>query len=263
MKWVKGFLLNLQFFTAIPIHIALPMDKKHLQGSIQTFPLVGLLQGILYSLLLYVLMQWTPFSILAIAFALWLLTIVITGGIHLDGWMDASDAYYSYQDKEKRLEIMKDPRTGAFGVLSVLILLSARFLFLYEIIGSITWTSYWLIVFIPFLSKGVMGTILLTLPAAKREGLASLFQQSATVRDLGVYPVYIAIMLGLLLFQSVGILVSAMILMIVALACYGFIRIKVKKWFAGITGDVLGASVEGTELMLWMTLWLLHCFAMV
>ena len=56
------------------------------------------------------LFNWTPFSPLAAAFFVWLALIVLTGGIHLDGWMDASDAFFSYRDKQKRLEIMKDPQ---------------------------------------------------------------------------------------------------------------------------------------------------------
>lgn len=263
MKFVKGFLLNLQFFTAVPIHIELPMDKKHLASSIKSFPLVGLLQGSLYSLLLYALIHWTPFSILAVAFALWLLTIVNTGGIHLDGWMDTTDAYFSFQDKEKRIEIMKDPRTGAFGVISIIILLSARFLFIYEITTSLTMGSYLLIAFIPMLSKGIMGFVLITVPTAKKDGLASLFQEAGNLRSLGVYPLYLVFALGLFLYLWEDIFMSAVILVMVAIACFGFIRSKAMKWFGGITGDVLGASVEGTELFLWMTLWLLHYFAMV
>src|SRR5690554_5119672 len=129
MNFIKGFLLNLQFFTAIPINMEIPMDKKQLRSSIQTIPLLGLFQGIVYSSLLYVLIHWTPFSYIAIAFLVWLLTIILTGGLHLDGWMDTWDAYFSYKDKEKRLKIMSDPHIGAFGVLSIIILLSARFLF--------------------------------------------------------------------------------------------------------------------------------------
>lgn len=260
---VKGFLLNLQFFTAIPIRAALPMDKTHLDGSIKTFPLVGLLQGLLYSLVLYLLLNWTPLSSVAVAFAIWLLTIVVTGGLHLDGWMDASDAYFSYQSQEKRLEIMKDPRTGAFGVLSVIILLSSRFLFIYEITTYMTMATYLLVIFLPFLSKGVMGMVLVTVQAAKKEGLAYLFQEAGNGRSLVVYPIYLVLVGGALLYQWSGILVPILILLIVAMLCYVWVRIKAVKWFGGITGDVLGASVEGIELMLWMTLWLLHCFAMV
>lgn len=263
MTFLKGFLLNLQFFTVVPIRAALPMDHKHLKSSINSFPLVGLLQGILYSGLVYIMIEWTPFSMLAAAFALWLLTIIVTGGIHLDGWMDASDAYFSYQDQEKRLDIMKDPRTGAFGVLSVIVLLSSRFLFIYEILASMTLASCVLIIAIPFLSKGVMGAVLVTVPAAKKEGLASLFQKAGNARAIVVYPIYLIILVSSIVIGWTGFLLPMTILVTIAVVSYLFIRVKAVKWFGGITGDVLGASVEGTENFLWMTLWLLHYFVMV
>ena len=102
MKFLKGFLLNLQFFTAIPIRMELPMDKPHLRSAVQVFPMLGLLQGGIYASLYYVLIEYSPFSNLAAAFFLWLMTILLTGGIHLDGWMDASDAYFSYGDQKKK-----------------------------------------------------------------------------------------------------------------------------------------------------------------
>ncbi|MGG0717853.1 adenosylcobinamide-GDP ribazoletransferase [Robertmurraya massiliosenegalensis] len=263
MNFIRGFLLNLQFFTAVPIRSALPMDKQHLRSSIKSFPLVGLLQGILYSTLLYLLNEWSPFSVLAMAFLIWLAMIVITGGIHLDGWMDASDAYFSYQDQAKRLEIMKDPRSGAFGVLSVIVLLSSRFLFIYEIISSMTFVSYFMIMLIPFLGKSIMGLVLITIPSAKKDGLAALFQEAGNRRSLVVYPIYLLLFSAFLLIWWGGFFWPLLIFIGIALLCYWFVRVKAKKWFGGITGDVLGASVEGTEIILWMTLWLLHYFAMV
>jgi adenosylcobinamide-GDP ribazoletransferase len=262
MTFLKGFLLNLQFFTAVPISAVLPMEEKYLRSAIKSFPIVGLLQGALYSAFVYALIYWTPLSPLAIAFALWLMTIVVSGGIHLDGWMDASDAYFSYQNKEKRLEIMSDPRTGAFGVLSVIVLLSSRFLFIYEVTASMTVASYLLIMIIPFLSKGVMGAILVMIPTAKKEGLAALFQKAGNRRSLIVYPIYLVLVIIIFLLQGAEILFPIILLLLVALGCFLFIRGKSVKWFGGITGDVLGASVEGTELILWMTLWLLHYSAM-
>ena len=93
------------------------------------------------------------FSPLAVAFVVWLSLIILTGGLHLDGWMDASDAFFSYRDKQRRLEIMKDPRIGAFGVLSVIVLLSARFLFIYEIILQAVEATYFFLFLIPFSVK--------------------------------------------------------------------------------------------------------------
>jgi adenosylcobinamide-GDP ribazoletransferase len=261
MKFLKGFLLDLQFFTAIPIRFELPMDKSHLKSAVQAFPLVGLLQGGIYASLFYVLTEYTPFSTLAVAFFLWLMSILLTGGIHLDGWMDASDAYFSYGDQPKRLEIMKDPRTGAFGVISVIVLLSCRFLFIYEITENVQVISYWMIVAIPFLSKSVLGVLLLTVKSAKNEGLGALFQSAATIGVLWIYPIYFSVILGLMTFVDNGFILLS-ILSVMACASLLVCRRKAVSWFGGITGDVLGAAVEGTELLLWMTLWLLHYFAM-
>jgi adenosylcobinamide-GDP ribazoletransferase len=260
-KLLKGFLINLQFFTAIPVHLELPMDKPHLKGAVQAFPLLGLLQGGIYAGLFYLLLEYTPFSNLAAAFLLWLISILLTGGIHLDGWMDASDGYFSYKDQQKRLEVMNDPRTGAFGVISVIVLLSSRFLFIYEITVNLHAASYLLIVAIPLLSKSVMGLLLLTVKSAKKEGLGALFQSAASPKDLWTYAVYLIGFLALVIFLGGGLYYLS-ILLVAALLILLFCRRKAIKWFGGITGDILGAAIEGTELFLWMTLWLLHYFVM-
>lgn len=261
MKLLMGLMINLQFFTSIPIKRELPMDQQNLRGAIQAFPLVGLIQGVSYSILLYAVMNWTPFSQVAAAFILWLATILLTGGIHLDGWMDASDAYFSYQDQEKRLEIMKDPRTGAFGVISVIVLLSCRFFFIYELITNIGPLIYYLIAALPFFSKSVMGAVLLTVQSAKNEGLGRMFQQAATAKVLWIYPFYILVFL-IAVFLSKVYFIPICLLLLASILCYLISRRNALKWFGGITGDVLGATVEGTELILWMTVWLLHYFVM-
>lgn len=260
MSWIKGFLINLQFFTTIPIRFALPMDKKHLERAIQTFPLLGLLQGSIYAATLFAIVDWTPFSALAAAFAIWLASIFVTGGIHLDGWIDSSDAFFSYGDKDKRLEIMKDPRTGAFGVLSVVVLLSAKFFFIYEIITRLQSATYLLAIAIPFLSKMLMGILLVSVKPARNEGLGALFKNASSKRTLWIYPVY------LLLFAATSFLTGLYIgfasYVLAAILVFLFLRKKIIEWFGGMTGDTLGASVELTEVLLWMTMWLLHYFAM-
>ncbi|WP_053363101.1 adenosylcobinamide-GDP ribazoletransferase [Bacillus sp. FJAT-27251] len=260
MSYIKGFLLNMQFFTSIPIPLALPMDKVHLERAVRTFPLLGLLQGAVYSALLYMVVEWTSFSILTAAFAVWLAGIILTGGIHIDGWMDASDAYFSFRDKDKRLEIMSDPRTGAFGVLSVIVLLSSRFFFIYEVVAMMSGLSYLLIACIPVFSRMVMGVLLTVVKGAKEEGLGQLFQQSTTKYTLYAYPVYLFIPLAG--FWAANQAASLFFMAIAALAILLYLKNKIPYWFGGMTGDVLGASVEGTELLLWMTLWLLHYFVM-
>lgn len=63
-----GFLLNIQFFTAIPVRVVLPMEREYVQKSIKTFPLLGLFQGFIYVSIFFLLNEYTPFSALAVAF---------------------------------------------------------------------------------------------------------------------------------------------------------------------------------------------------
>ncbi|WP_210366674.1 adenosylcobinamide-GDP ribazoletransferase [Bacillus sp. REN3] len=256
MKWLNGFLINLQFFSSIPVNVALPMDKEHLDKSIRTFPLLGLLQGGIYAFLLYAVLEWTPFTSLAAAFAVWLAAIILTGGIHLDGWMDASDAFFSYRSHEKRLEIMKDPRVGAFGVLSVLVLLSMKFFFIYEIVLKIQTESYLLVAMIPVFGKLAMGFLLVTVKPARNEGLGVLFRNAASGRTLLIYPAYLLVYLAFAAAGGQLVPAGSFILAIVLIVL--FLRKKIVSWFGGMTGDLLGASTEGAEVLLWMTLWLLH-----
>lgn len=258
MKMWTGFLINLQFFTIYPVKRQLPMEKVYINKAIQTFPLLGLLQGLIYAAVLYGMLEWTPLSPLAAAFLIWLLTIMITGGLHLDGWIDASDAYFSYRDVQKRLEIMQDPRTGAFGVISVIVLLSCRMLFLYEIVLNINPWTYSLIVMVPFLGKTSMGVILTEVQLAKTEGLAAFFQVAAGKNSTAVY--YAFLFLAGIAFVYLKNLYLYAILFGMLVITMSFLKRKIVKWFGGITGDVVGASVEGVELLLWMTIWLLHYF---
>ncbi|WP_165998519.1 adenosylcobinamide-GDP ribazoletransferase [Bacillus sp. Cs-700] len=258
----QGMLINLQFFTVIPVRREIPMGPKQLTRSVQTFPLLGLLQGMLASGFLYALLEWTPFSTLAATFFVWLFMMVLTGGLHLDGWIDASDAFFSYRDLGKRLEIMSDPRTGAFGVLSVIVLLAAKFLFLYEIAQMAQGVSYLLIILIPFLSKCVMGAFLVLIRPAKDKGLAAFFQKGIERSCLWIYPIYWILMSGATLLISVEAFWMTLLLSAVMIVVALGMKRNSLRWFNGITGDVLGASVEGMEVLLWMSVWLLHYFVM-
>jgi adenosylcobinamide-GDP ribazoletransferase len=70
-----------------------------------------------------------PCAILTLAVWVWL-----TGGLHLDGWMDAADALFSYRSRERMLEIMKDSRVGAMGVIACVLLLMLKAALLYTVL---------------------------------------------------------------------------------------------------------------------------------
>lgn len=257
-----GFLLTFQFFSIIPINVEVPMTDEHIERSIRLFPLLGFIFGWVYALVAYVLQTHTPLSNLLIAFIIWFLTIALSGGLHIDGWMDTADAYFSYQDKEKRLEIMGDPRIGAFGVLGAIVLLAAKFILIYEVLINSRSLTFMLIPSIPMLSRMLMGLMLTRVPNAKSTGLGYLFQKAQTTSTLSFYVLYVLFALPFIFidwraFSILLILIGTMF------GAFLFIKKKVVKWFGGITGDVIGASTEGVEVLLWFVLLLLHYFGMV
>ncbi|RYG72401.1 adenosylcobinamide-GDP ribazoletransferase [Lentibacillus lipolyticus] len=258
-----GMGINLQFFTSIPIKKQLPMTRFYLSYALKTFPLLGLLQGAIYASILFVLLSYTPFSEVIVALCLWLVLIFLSGGIHLDGLMDTSDAYFSYKDVERRLEIMQDPHVGAFGVLSIVVFLSVRFIMLYELITMAGIWTYVLILLVPFFGKMLMGTYLQLLPTARNSGMAAFFKQGATRSFWMIYGFYVIIISILLACLSVSLLACYFILVSSVMVIGYLFAGKITKHFGGISGDTLGASTEGMELLLWIILWLLHVFAMV
>lgn len=260
---IIGVCINLQFFTSIPVKKQLPMNRFYLSYALRTFPILGLIQGAIYASVLYVLQSYTPFSNLIIALCLWLLLIILSGGIHLDGLIDTSDAYFSYTVVEKRLEIMKDPRVGAFGVLIIIVFLIGRLVILYELVTLAGEGIYILVMFVPFLGKMLMGTYLQQMPTARNNGMAHLFQQGASRFFWIIYCFYLLV-IGVGVFFLNADLLVLYVTLTTTMAVAGYILAgKIKKNFGGITGDTLGASSEGVEFILWITLWLLHSFAMV
>lgn len=258
-----GICINLQFFTSIPIKKQLPLDRFYLTFALQTFPLLGLLQGSFYASIWFVLASYTPFSDIVITLCLWLVLILLSGGIHLDGWIDASDAYFSYQDVQKRLEIMQDPRVGAFGVLSIIVLLGTRFVILYELVVMASDWLYIYVMLVPFLGKMLMAAYLQLLPSARDQGMAVFFQQGISKWFWLVNSTYLFVIGLLAALLKIDLLVPYLVLVIVMIGLgYIFAR-KIVKNFSGITGDTLGAGSEGMELVLWIAVLLLHSFAMV
>ena len=68
------------------------------------------------------------------AFSIVLLGILLSGGLHMDGFIDTSDAFFSYKDRMKRFEILDDPRVGAFGVMAVVLLIVGKVIIVSEVL---------------------------------------------------------------------------------------------------------------------------------
>ncbi|WLR53157.1 adenosylcobinamide-GDP ribazoletransferase [Bacillus tianshenii] len=262
MRFVfDGFILAVQFFTPIPLSVEVPWEERKARFAVMWLPFIGLSIGMLLAGA-FLALQAGSFSSLAVSIVLLFLMTVTTGGLHLDGWMDCADAYFSFQDRRKRLEVMSDPRTGAFGVIALLFLLLFRWLFLYEAVHLQADLVPFVLIVLPFIVRiGMVYTICFT-SSAKESGLAHHFQRYLKRRDF-VIVLCLGIMLlslGLFIFNGeyLYLMLSAGIMLYTAL-----FQIFVKRSFGGITGDTLGAFIEGGETFLWMGVWLLLSYGMV
>ncbi|WP_456278482.1 adenosylcobinamide-GDP ribazoletransferase [Bacillus sp. AK128] len=259
---LKGLLLCIQFFTIIPYNKEIAWERRTISWCLALFPFVGLLIGLVGFLQYWLLSTFTPFPTMFIALWIMFYFIAITGGLHIDGWMDCSDAFFSYRDRERRLEIMEDPRVGSFAVLSVLFLLAFRLLFLYDILNQSFSLGVAGLLLVPLLIRGMVVFMLVKGRLTRNKGLAAAFQKEALPIILpwtGAILLLLVIALSLLL--PISLFLS--VVLVVASVVFGtlFYRFCVKQ-FGGINGDTLGALLEGGETFLWFVLWLLLYFVM-
>lgn len=245
----RGVILAVQFLTVLPIHMQVEWNERTARAAVLSFPFVGAIIGTL--LIAQHQLLFGHVSLLVLSFSLLFSSIFLSGGLHADGWMDCSDAYFSYRDLQRRLDIMSDSRVGAFAVLSILFLLGFRFVFMFETIAHLSLFSLFCL---PFLSRLGMTLLLLTAPLAKQTGMAAAFRQYVDHRYVPIIVMY-----GLIAFLSRETLVLFLALMLFYVAARAF----AVKQFGGITGDVLGAFIEGSETFLWFIIWLLHTFVIL
>lgn len=248
----SGFLLAWQFFSAVPIKKQLDMNAKSVTWMYGFLPIVGLLIGSIISSGVFILSRYSEISDLLLAILIVIGLIILTGGLHLDGWIDMSDAYFSYGKKEKRLEILDDPRTGAFGVISVFCLLVLKIGFIYEMLlhGQLAIVPF--LIFIPFIARMGMLLYFVTMQPAKEKGLAAYFKGIVIQNKLAVL-IGVQSILAFVCWFYIGVS-SLFILVVVMLITVIIYRNWSKKHFGGVTGDLLGALGEGLEVVLWLTI---------
>ncbi len=248
-----SLLLAFQFFTVLPVHKELPLTRFTITGMFACLPWIGALMGTTVAAVLYSLTQWTASSEVMLAFIVIGLFALWTGGLHLDGFIDMGDAYFSYRDREKRLEILDDPHVGAFGVLSVVFLLMGKFVILHELFVQQQF-ALWMVLFVPFLTRVGMSFYFMSLHCSKEKGLAYFFKSHINAKLLQIWLLLSLLLAITAVFVFTEFSLLPIILVIVlAIALFIFRQFTLRN-FGGVSGDLLGASIEGMEVVLWVTL---------
>ncbi len=225
--------------TRLPLP-ALP-DHAFAQSAraVWAYPLVGLVLGGIASIgaAIASLADLPPLIVAGLTLAL---LILLTGAMHEDGLADSADGLWGGHDAERRLEIMKDSRIGAYGVLVLILAMGLRWLGLAEV----TWTG---LVTALVVSRAMMVPLMLVLPHARASGLAHSVGRPDAATTL--VAMLIAMLIAIILSGAAGLLA-----LIIAGALAAGIGALAHAKIGGQTGDILGATQITTEIAVLLTL---------
>jgi len=231
---LASFTLAVQFLTRFPLNIKIEFSDKRLGQSVLFYPLIGLFIGSSLALLAYFL---PPHAITLNAVLILSLWVFITGGLHLDGLADCSDAWVGgLGDKTRSLAIMKDPAAGPIAVVVLVLLLLLKWSALHQLLSS--GQALLPLLVSPFLARLSILILMLSTPYIRENGLGNAMQQHLP-KQAALAIIIIALTACIWLFSAYIVLSTLFII--------GWIRYLALQRIQGITGDVYGASVEIIE----------------
>jgi len=203
------------------------------------YPFVGLVIGALTWLTWKATMFFFPPLVAGVVtLIVW---VMLTGGLHLDGLADCCDGLLASESVERRLEIMKDPHMGAFGVIGLILVLFLKA----ATLASFTPASSFSTLLAASLARWCIlpaGLFPLARPSGMGADFASGFRRSFIFWG-AIIPLAIAIMLG-----ARGVLST-----LAGLGAAGLVLWLAKSRIGGVTGDVFGMVVEVVETVVLLT----------
>lgn len=234
-------------FAAFAMFSVLPVprvdwNRGNMRWMLCAFPLVGaVIGGICWAWA--VLCAWLELPTVLRGAGLTLIPVLVTGGVHLDGYADTWDALASCAPPEKKQEILKDPQIGAFAAIH----LCGWFLADFALWTALSRYEAVPVLLLFCLSRSLSGLAVAAFPLAKDTGLAHTFAQAADKRAARRFLTGLSALLtvGLCLWGWQGAVMAA-----AALGAFGYYRRMARTQFGGLSGDLAGWFLQTAEL--WM-----------
>ncbi len=234
--------------SAFLMYLKIPMPRiawtaENRSYALCFFPLIGVLIGILL-LLWRTLCAMLSLSPLLCGVGSVLVPILVTGGIHLDGFCDVNDARASYADREKQCAILSDPHIGAFAVIKLCMYLMLQAALMAELTkhaASIVALGF-------ILSRSLSGLTAVTFRAAKKTGTLQAFVSPAhkKVTILSLISTAALVSIGMLCIRP-ALAIAALLGAGLSVGCY---KRMAYRNFGGITGDTAGWFLQVCEMTL-------------
>lgn len=235
---MNSFLVGLQFLTRIQIVRQTAWTAEDFGRSTRFFPLVGLVLGICYMLAAWVLVYFLGMRTLTAALLL-ILPLLLTGGLHADGFMDTADGIFSGRERARKLEIMKDSRVGSFGVVSFVLLMFLQFALLLDMHQLLLVPALFVL---PIIGRFAMVLAIACFPYARADGMGKTFADMADRTTVVVAAITTAVLVlpwGLL--ASIALVLGTVFALLFCRAMTASL--------GGVTGDVYGAVTVLTETL--------------
>ncbi|MBQ1868352.1 adenosylcobinamide-GDP ribazoletransferase [Selenomonas sp.] len=246
---MKSFITALQFLTRIHVKEQPDLTVEDFGRSTKFFPLVGVLLGLIYMLVTWCLVAvfgWANF----VTTILVLLPVLMTGGLLLDGYMDTADGVFSARSRERKLEIMKDSRVGAFGVIALVSLMMMNWSVLRDIKLVLIMTALFVM---PVIGRMAMVMVIAFFPYARPEGMGKAFSDMADKKTVAL-----AAITTLVFVVPWG--QAAIAALAAGLGFAWLLGAWLTNKLGGLTGDTYGAVETLTETMVllvfWVTSWI-------
>lgn len=241
MPVIRACIIAFGTYSKLPVPY-FEWKEEDMEYSVCFFPFVGLAVGAAEWLWLWVCNKFGIGGISKAA-AVIIINIIITGGIHIDGYMDTMDALHSYQPRDKKLQILKDAHIGAFAVIMLLVYILVYAGALPEINYDIS--PLFACTFV--VSRIFSGFSVLLFKGAKKEGMLYSFSKSAKRNTVSAI-----LIMEFLLIAAAGVYlyaVKAVVVICGMFAVFLYYRYKSYKEFGGITGDLAGWFLCLCEMM--------------
>ena len=236
MQVMKSFFIAVSMYSKIPVPV-FEWKEDDMKYIFCFFPWIGALIGGCIYFWNYLCGVYHIGALCRTAVAM-AVPVFITGGFHIDGFMDTMDAIHSYSPKERKLEILKDSHIGAFAVIMFaaygLVFLAAFSEIENEALLKIVCGGF-------FLSRCLCGISAVSFPLAKKEGMLYTFADSSHKKIVkGSLFLQSAVCIGLMCFWSFPAGLTVAVAAVLALVYYFY---RSRKEFGGITGDTAGFFV--------------------
>lgn len=242
-KEIELFFTALMFYTRIPCPKWVTHDPVYLNKATRYFPLMGWIVGGAAAVVFYSAEYvWnTPVALLLSMIT----SVFITGAFHEDGFADVCDGFGGGWTKEKILDIMKDSRTGAYGVIGISLLLLLKYMSLLSV------NTYQLpvLLFAAHSFSRLCPVLMMYTSQYVRENedaKAKPLAKSITAKE-----VVLALLFGLaplILFWDIKIIA----VLLLPLGGLVYLRWYFHKWIGGYTGDCLGTVQQVTEVLFYL-----------